>query len=165
MTFDPAGYLLTPADGTPIWFLDTRMTVKAGGDQTGGAYTLIEWSAPEGFGPPLHVHNKEDEAFYLLDGQIAINCGDRRWTAGPGDFVFLPHGIPHSFLVTEGVVRGLQLTTPSGFEHFAAELGRPAEHSGLPTPSEPDVPHLIDVSRRYDYQIVGPPPGTDQPTA
>lgn len=157
MTFDPSGYVLEPADGPHTWFLDTRMTVKAGGDQTGGAFTLIEWSAPAGFGPPMHVHDREDEAFYILDGQLVVDCGDRRWTVGTGDFTFLPRGIPHSFLVVEGVVRGLQLTTPSGFESFLAELGRPADGTDLPTPSAPDIPHLIEVARRYDCRIVGPP--------
>lgn len=157
MTFDPNGYTLGATDGPHTWFLDTRMTVKAGGEQTGGAFTLIEWSAPTGFGPPLHVHDREDEAFYLLEGQLVVDCGDRRWTVGEGDFTFLPRGIPHSFLVTKGVVRGLQLTTPSGFESFLADLGRPADSTELPTPSEPDIPRLIEVAQRYGCRVVGPP--------
>jgi quercetin dioxygenase-like cupin family protein len=158
MSFDPTGYLLTPSDGEHLWFLDTRMTVKAGADQTRGAFTLIEWAAPAGFGPPLHVHEQEDEAFYLLEGQITVDCGDQRWRAGPGDFAFLPRGIPHSFVVSDGPVRGLQITTPAGFERFIAELGRPADHPGLPTPSAPDLPRLIEASRRHGHQILGPPP-------
>lgn len=157
MTFDPTGYLLTPDDGPHTWFLDTRMTVKAAAEQTGGAYTLIEWSAPTGFGPPLHVHDREDEAFYLLDGELVIDCGDQRWTARAGDFAFLPRGIQHTFAVTEGVARGLQLTTPSGFEQFVAEFGRPAEGPGLPVPSAPDVPRLIEVGERYGCRTLGPP--------
>jgi quercetin dioxygenase-like cupin family protein len=98
MSFDPLGYVLTPNDGHHVWFLDTRMSVKAGGEQTDGAFTFLEWAAPAGFAPPRHVHDREHEAFYLLDGEIAVDCGDRRWTAGPGDFVFLPRGIAHSLL-------------------------------------------------------------------
>ncbi|MFI7705537.1 quercetin 2,3-dioxygenase [Nonomuraea sp. NPDC049480] len=158
MSFDPTGYLLTPADGPHLWFLDTRMTVKAGAEQTGGSFTLIEWSAPAGFGPPQHIHDREDEAFYILEGKITIDCGDHHWTAGTGDFAFLPRRIPHSFTVTDGPVRGLQITTPSGFEQFIAELGRPAEHPGLPAPAPPDIPRLIEASRRYGHQILGPPP-------
>jgi mannose-6-phosphate isomerase-like protein (cupin superfamily) len=158
MSFDPSGYLLGPDDGPHLWFLDTRMSVKAGADQTGGAFTLIEWSAPAGFGPPLHIHDREDEAFYILDGEITIDCGDHHWTAGPGDFAFLPRSIPHAFVVTGGPVRGLQLTTPSGFEQFIAEIGRPAEQPGLPAPSPPDIPRLIEAGSRYGHQILGPPP-------
>lgn len=157
MTFDPRGYVLTEQDGEHLWFLDTRMTVKAGGAQTGGAFTFLEWTAPEGFGPPRHIHGVEDEAFYILDGELLVECGDRRSTAGPGSFVFLPHGIPHAFVVTAGPVRGLQITSPAGFEKFIGELGRPAEHLGLPEPSQPDIELLVEAGRQYGKEIAGPP--------
>jgi quercetin dioxygenase-like cupin family protein len=161
------GYLLAPGDGTQLWVLDTRMNVKAGAAQTGGAFTVIEWSAPIGFGPPLHQHDGEDEAFYLLAGQLTVNCGDHSWTVGPGDFVFLPRGIPHSFLVSDGPAHGLQITAPAGFEEFAAEVGRAAGRPGLPDPEAPDLPRLITASQRHGHQILGPPPspGHDRETA
>ena len=155
-SFDAGGYLLTPADGPQLWFLDTRMSVKAGAAQTGGGFTLIEWSAPPGFGPPRHQHDREDEAFYLLAGDITVDCGDQCWTAGPGDFVFLPRGIPHSFTVGDGPVHGLLITAPAGFEDFVAELGRPAGPPGLPEPSAPDIPRLVEASGRYGQHILGP---------
>ncbi len=157
MTFDPNGYVLTEQDGEHVWFLDTRMTVKAGGAQTGGRFTFLEWTAPLGFGPPRHVHAVEDEAFYILDGELVVDCGERRTKAGPGAFVFLPHGIAHSFVVSAGPVRGLQITSPSGFEQFITEVGRPAEHLGLPEPSQPDIPLLVEAGRRHGNEIVGPP--------
>jgi quercetin dioxygenase-like cupin family protein len=154
--FEASGYLLTPVDGAHLWFLDTRMSVKAGAAQTGGGFTLIEWSAPAGFGPPRHQHDLEDEAFYLLAGEITVDCGDKHWTVGPGDFVFLPRGIPHSFMVAGDLARGLLITTPAGFERFAADLGRPAEHPGLPEPSAPDIPRLLEAAARYGQHILGP---------
>lgn len=157
MSFDPAGYALTPDTGTHTWFLDTRMSVKAGGDQTDGAFTFIEWSAPLGFGPPRHIHHHEDEAFYLIDGSITVECGDRRWTVDPGGFVFLPHGIAHSFVVSDGPVRALQITSPAGFERYIEELGRPATRAGLPDPTPPDHPRLLEAATRYGHDIVGPP--------
>jgi quercetin dioxygenase-like cupin family protein len=157
MSFDPNGYVLRPSDGAHLWFLDGRMVVKAGGEQTGGALTVIEFTFPEGAGPPRHIHDREDEAYYILDGVIAIDCGDRHWTASIGDFVFLPHGIPHCFTVAEGPVHGVQITNPSGFEHFLAETGRPAEAPGLPAPSEPDVRHLTEAAARNHIRIIGPP--------
>ncbi|MGY1703757.1 cupin domain-containing protein [Geodermatophilus sp. SYSU D00697] len=157
MSFDERGYALGAEEGTGVWFLDTRMTVKAGRAQTGGSFTLIEWSAPVGFGPPRHLHHVEDEGFYVLDGELVVECGDRRWTAGPGTFVFLPHGIPHVFVVTRGPVRGLQITSPAGFEDFIGELGRPPTGPGLPEPSEPDVPRLVEAAARYRGEILGPP--------
>jgi cupin domain len=53
-----------------------------------------------GFGPPLHIHHREDEAFYLLDGAMQVVCGEDRWEAGPGSLVMLPRGVPHAFVVS-----------------------------------------------------------------
>lgn len=144
MSFDEAGYVLPADAGESLWFLDTRMTVKAGGAQTGGSFTFLHWSAPEGFGPPRHVHHREDEAFYVLAGALTVECGDQRWTAASGAFIFLPHGIPHAFLCDEPV-RGLQITSPSGFETYIAEIGHAAEREGLPEPSAPDIRQLLDA--------------------
>jgi len=160
VSFDPNGYVLTPDDGEHLWFLDQRLVVKAGAEQTGGAFTLIEFAAPRGSGPPRHVHDLEDEGFYLLEGRLAIECGEQRWTAGPGDFAFLPHGIPHCFTVVEGPVHGLQFSNPSGFENFVADVGRPAEGPGLPPPEEPDIPRLTEASARNHIRILGPPMGS-----
>jgi quercetin dioxygenase-like cupin family protein len=154
MTFDP--YVLRAEDGPDWWFLDTRMSVKASSEQTDGAFTFIEWSAPAGFGTPRHRHDREEEAFYLLEGVIEVLCGERTWTAGAGDFVFLPRAVPHAFTVSEPV-HGLQITSPAGFEKFVAELGRPAEGPGLPPPTAPDVPALIEASRRHGMETLGPP--------
>ncbi|WP_409331574.1 quercetin 2,3-dioxygenase [Trujillonella humicola] len=162
MSTDPAGYVLRPGAGPTRWFLDTRMTVKTGGAATGGALTVIEWSAPVGFGPPRHVHHAEDEMFYVLDGEMVIECGDQRWTARPGDFAFLPHGVAHVFVVSRGPVRGLQLTTPAGFEAFVEEVGRVPEGPGLPPPSVPDVAELVEAGRRHGNDVVGPPLSLDE---
>ena len=70
----------------------------------------------------------------------------------------LARGIPHTFLVTRGPVRGLQITAPAGFEDFIAEAGRPAQRPGLPEPTEPDIPRLVAAAQRYGSQILGPPP-------
>jgi Mannose-6-phosphate isomerase len=84
---DLRGYHLGSGEGKAWWFLDTLMTVKAGGDDTHDSFTLIEFGAPIGFGPPLHIHHREDEAFYLLDGAMQVVCGEDRWEAGPGSYV------------------------------------------------------------------------------
>ena len=123
-----------------------------------GAFTFLQWSAPARFGPPRHRHDREDEAFYLLEGGIQVDCGDKRWLARPGDFVFVPRGIPHAFVVSDGPVKGLQSTAPAGFERFIEELGRPAARPGLPAPAPPpDVPTLIEASRRFQIETLAPP--------
>jgi len=155
------GYHMPAGEGDAWWFVDTRMTVKADGAATGGALTVIEWSAPVGFAPPLHVHPMEEEMLYLLSGSIRIVCGDREWDAGPGSFVLLPRGVPHGFIVTgDEPVRGLQLTTPAGFERFLADLGRRPAGPGLPPPAPLDIAHIVEVTARHNYLTVGPPVGS-----
>jgi quercetin dioxygenase-like cupin family protein len=162
MKSDGSGYVLGAGAGDTRWFLDTRMTVKAGGAHTGGALTVIEWSAPVGFGPPRHVHNSEDEMFYVLEGELVVECGDQRWTAGPGDFTFLPRGVPHC-------LHGLPRAGARPAAHHARRFrglrggGRPASGGpGLPEPSIPDVPRLVEAGRRHGNDIVGPPLSLDE---
>lgn len=159
MMSERSGYLRATGEGEAIWFLGTLVTVKAGSDETNGAFTLIEQLAPAGFGPPPHIHRDEDEAFYILDGELTITCGDNRWTAPAGAFVFLPRGIPHSFVVSgDGPAKLLQLTAPGKFERFAAEAGEPAQQLTLPPPSAPDVTKMLALMAKYGYDPVGPPP-------
>lgn len=156
-----AGYALPAGEGRAIWFLGTRMTVKAGAAETGGAFTLVEQELPPGFAPPPHIHHQEDEAFYILDGSLTVRCGEETWEAGAGTFVYLPRGVPHGFSVqpSEQPARLLQLTTPAGFELFAADVGRPAEAPGLPPPAAPDVENLLAAFRRYHLELADGPPG------
>jgi mannose-6-phosphate isomerase-like protein (cupin superfamily) len=152
----PDAFFLRSGEGQAIWFLANRMTVKATAESTGGAYGLVESLIAPGFSPPLHVHHREDEAFWVLEGEVTMQCGDRR--AGPGAFVFLPRDVPHSFVVESATpVRMLTLLTPGGGEGVFIDGGRPAEADGLPPPSPIDVPALKRVSEFYGAEIVGPP--------
>jgi quercetin dioxygenase-like cupin family protein len=158
MTFAQDGYHLGAEDGDSWWFLDTRMVVKVGAKQSGGAFTLIEWCAPAGFGPPRHVHQQEDEVFYVMEGEMRVVCGSKTWEASTGSLVFLPRGIEHAFIVLgEAPIRGLQITSPADFEDFVAEVGRRPETPGLPTPQMPDIARLNEVALRRGSPTVGPP--------
>lgn len=151
-------YALDAAEGDAVWFLGTLMTVKAGHEQTGGAFTLIEAEMPAGFGPPPHTHHNEDEAFYILAGELTIFCGDETWKATAGAFVFLPKGVPHRFIVGGSEpAKMLQLTLPAGFERFAAEMGEPARTRTLPPQSVPDVEKLVSLAANYNIDINVPP--------
>jgi len=115
------------------------------------------WVAP-GFSPPLHVHHREDEAFWVLEGEVSLRCGDRTFRARAGSFAFLPRGVPHTFVVEGGApARMLTLLTPGGAERLFVEGGRPAEHDGLPPAAPPDIEALKRVSARYGSDVVGPP--------
>ncbi len=158
MTFPADGYHLGAGEGDSWWFLDVRYDVKIAAGQTGSALTLMEFAAPAGFGPPRHLHEREDEAFYVLEGAMRVVCGSKTFDASAGSFVFLPRGIEHAFVVTgDGPIRGLQITNPSGFEEFVAEIGKRPEGPGLPPPEAPDIPRLEEAGRRGGRIILGPP--------
>jgi len=145
-------------EGRAIWFLSNRMTIKATSASTGGAFGLVESLIAPGFSPPLHVHHREDESFWVLEGELTMRCGDRSFRAGPGSFVFLPRDVPHTFVVEGDVpARMLTLLTPGGGEGVFIEGGRPAEEEGLPPAGPPDIEKLKRVSERFGAEIVGPP--------
>ena len=149
---------LEPGEGQPIWFLSNRMTVKAAAETTGGAFGLLESVIAPGFSPPLHVHHREDESFWVLEGELTMRCGDQTFRAGPGAFVFLPRDVPHTFVVeSDSPARMLTLLTPGGGEGVFIDGGRRPEHDGLPPSAPPDIEALRRVSEYYGAEIVGPP--------
>ncbi|GAA1615346.1 cupin domain-containing protein [Kribbella karoonensis] len=146
-------------EGEALWFLGNLVTLKATGKQTGGKLTVAEFVNPPGFAPPVHRHLEEDECFYVLSGSAEFRCDGEVFTAGAGDFVLLPVGLPHTFLVgADEPLRALQLTTPSGFEDFAAAVGRPAPERRLPDPTPLDPAALGHAATRHAIEILGPPP-------
>jgi mannose-6-phosphate isomerase-like protein (cupin superfamily) len=147
-------HVLERDEGSTVWFLGRPMTVKATGAQTGGAFGLIEQEPPS-FGSPYHVHHREDETFYVLEGDVRFICGPQRWKVGPGAYLFLPRNIPHGYKVEEtGPAKILILVTPAGFEQFVLEMSEPA-----PAPDgRPDMEKLSAVAAKYGIDILGPLP-------
>jgi mannose-6-phosphate isomerase-like protein (cupin superfamily) len=155
-----APYVLTEEQGDAYWFLGNLVTIKAGAAQTRGRLTVAEFVNPPGFAPPLHRHLEEDEAFYILGGSAEFRCGEHALPAGPGDFVLLPVGLAHTFIVgPDEPLRCLQITTPGGFESFAAAAGQVAGERRLPDPSPIDPAVLGHAAAANGLEILGPPPG------
>jgi mannose-6-phosphate isomerase-like protein (cupin superfamily) len=158
--------VLRPEDGEALWFLGNLVTVKATGKDTAGKVTVVEFLNPPGFAPPLHRHQQEDEMFLILDGSVTFYCDDQELPASPGDFVLLPAGLAHTFVVgLESPLRSLQITTPSGFEEFAAAVGAPATERRLPDPGPVDPAALAHAGRLHGVEILGPPPNASPPNA
>ena len=152
-------YLLRDGEGEALWFLGNLVRVKAGGTATLDRLTVVEFVNPARFAPPLHRHRDEDELFYVLSGSACFRCDGEELPAGPGDFVLLPAGLPHTFIVgPDEPLHVLQITTPAGFESFAAEAGEPARDQRLPDPGPVDAGALATIGARYGIEILGPPP-------
>ena len=117
-------------------FGDVEIVVKASGEETGGALAVFEENEPVDTG--LHVHEREDELFYVLDGEHVFTVGDTEHHAGPGDLVFAPRGVPHAQRrVVPRTGRTLVLTAPAGLEGFFRELAD-AERAGVLGPEAYD---------------------------
>jgi mannose-6-phosphate isomerase-like protein (cupin superfamily) len=153
-----APFFTPPGEGQATWFINSRMVVRASGAATGGAYGLVESWIPAGFSPPLHVHHREEEAFFVLEGRVRFRCGDEEIEGGPGTHVFLPRDVPHTFVVEgDEPAHMLTLLTPGGGEGFFVDAGRAPEGPGLPPPAPPDIEQLKRVSERYGAEVIGPP--------
>jgi len=139
------------------WFAGTLMRVIAGGDDTGGALTVLEQRARRGFSPPLHVHHGEDTALLVLDGQLIVRIDGQDRQVAAGGFAWLPRDVPHTFVVDSDEVHLLEFATPGGIEGFHIDASDPAAEPALPPDTEPDVPRLLAAVGAYDVEIIGPP--------
>jgi quercetin dioxygenase-like cupin family protein len=151
--------LVGPGEGDAYWFLGALATIKASTESTGGRVAVIEHLAPQGHGSPLHLHTREDEWFYVLDGELTFWVDGQVSVAPAGSFVYGPKGLPHTFIVSSEMARFLLVTEPAGFEGFTRALGQPAPRLETPPPATapPDVEGLTKLAATFGLQIIGPP--------
>jgi quercetin dioxygenase-like cupin family protein len=153
--------LLQPGEGNAVWVVGDRYTTLASGAETGGAYAMIAALVPPGGGPPLHLHRREDEAFYVLEGEVAFEADGKHFTAGSGSWIALPRGSRHRFQnVGRTPARLLILVNPAGLEKMFAEAGRAAVPGDEATPhpvTPEDIQRLLAIAPRYGVEIL--PPG------
>src|SRR4028119_2277199 len=159
-----------PGEGEAWWWIGMLATIKATAEQTGGQYTLVEILAPDGFASPLHVHHGEDEAFWILEGEMTFYVGDQTIKALPGSFLFGPKEVPHAFTVDSGPARLLFVLSPAGFEDLVREMGEPARERGIPPqpeapPDEAEMQRIAAIAARHGNEILGPPPGRQERSA
>ena len=158
MGSESRAYVLGPDQGRAFWFAGALMVTKASGEDSEGAFALLDQTVPGGYAAPRHVHKDEDEAWYLLDGEATFYCGDRSFSASRHSFVFLPKGVEHTFKVGPQRARMLTLSAPASFADFVEAAGEPAPELTLPPPSPPDPAALAEVAGRFGIEITGPPP-------
>jgi mannose-6-phosphate isomerase-like protein (cupin superfamily) len=131
------------------------VTLLAGAEQTGGAFGLMEGLLTRGADPPPHVHHREDESFFVLEGALSVRVGDDSFSATSGSFVFCPRDVPHVLTVETEQVRLLTFITPGGLEPFFVELGEPAPERTLPArPPEPDVERIVTLAGHYGVEVL-----------
>jgi mannose-6-phosphate isomerase-like protein (cupin superfamily) len=151
-------YGFEQGEGEARWWLGGLATIKATGKETGGLYTLVEVLEPEGEAP-LHVHHREDEGFWVLEGEVTFEVGEEKIKASAGSFVFGPKGVPHRYTIESGPARMLFVLSPAGFEEFIYASSEPAKERTLPPqpegpPSEAEIEQLAELARQYGGELL-----------
>jgi quercetin dioxygenase-like cupin family protein len=130
---------LTADEGEALWFIGSLTTIKASSQSTAGRVAVIEHLSPRGSGSPLHVHHREDEWFYVMQGELTLWVGGRLMNAPAGSFVYGPRDTPHTYTVNSDTARFLVVTEPAGFDNFVRALAQPAAKRVIP-PRKPSQP-------------------------
>ena len=155
---------LPPGEGRALWFFTDLYVAKRVSEDTGGACTLFEVTSPSQSPPAPHIHHREDETYYILEGEFEFLDEDRTFTAGAGSVVYLPKDRLHSHRNPGDVpAKAVVLYTPAGnIEKFVEEVGKPATDpsSVPPPPEEADIERLVTIAvEKYGFEVPPPPPG------
>ena len=138
-----------------LWVLGSLYTFKARGQQTGGAYAIVEATVLPGSGPPPHVHHAEDECFYVLDGEFSFLYEDRTIRGGQGTFLRVPKGVLHTFRnAGNEPARVLLVVSPAGLDEFWERVGLPAGDRLTPPKPEPGMmERVLALAPQYHLEL------------
>lgn len=154
--------VLADGEGQHYDFLNNLATVKVAAG-TDGSMSVVEFLGPQGFGPPEHRHNDEDELFVVMEGELRFFTGGKVLSGGPGTIAFLPRAVPHTFQVVSASARFLNVTSsPSSvprFDAMVAALGTATNSRSIPEEGYIDPGQVAEVCAAHNIDIVGPPPG------
>jgi len=144
-----------------VWYTGWLLTFLATGEETRGQFALMEQVARKGNVPPRHIHHREDETFYVVEGEMTFSVGDQTIKATPGTMVFAPRDIPHSFTIDSEQVRILVMVSPAGAEGFFKECSVPAPSMTLPPQAETpysEIQKMMALAPEYGFEFVRPNP-------
>lgn len=150
---------IAPGGGTSYWLTTDRLTFKLTGAETNGQFTLVESVAVPEFGPPPHIHTRQHECFYVLEGEWEFNDNGRTFTAGPGAVVHLPKGQLHTHRAVGATpARALIVYTPAGLERFVEEAGTPVTNPAVrpAPPPMPELERIVTIAMKHGIEV--PPP-------
>jgi len=151
--------LTRPTEGCTVAAVGDVYRFLAVGEDTNGKYALWESVVPPGGGPPLHVHSREEEGFYVLEGEITFQIGGERLVAGAGTFANMPVGTPHSFKNESNQPAMMLISVaPAGLERMFFEVGqRVAEGASTAAPpTKQEIEKLLAVAPYYGIEILLP---------
>jgi quercetin dioxygenase-like cupin family protein len=143
-------------EGEARWWLGMLAEIKATAADTGGQMSIVEITCSPGAEAPLHVHHREDEGFWILDGDVTFEVGDATIEAHAGDYLFGPRAIPHRYSVGDSGCRMLFIVTPGGFEEMVREMSEPAAERTLPPPPDeaPDWGRIAAIAAAHGNELL-----------
>nr|ADN16886.1 Cupin 2 conserved barrel domain protein [Gloeothece verrucosa PCC 7822] len=144
-------------EGPAVWAMGVLVTLKLQGKDSGGAYSIFEDFIPPGVGTPLHIHTREEEFWYVLEGQLTWNVGDKLFQATQGDFINTPRGVPHRFQNSGNKpARMLLGYSPAGFEQWFLDVGKPvSDRKAQPPKITPqDIEKAVAAAKEYGVNFV-----------
>jgi quercetin dioxygenase-like cupin family protein len=144
-------------EGEARWWFAALAEIKATAADTDGQMTIVEVTEPPGAEAPLHVHHREDEAFWILEGSVTLYVGDATIEASAGDYAWGPRDVPHRYTVGDAGCRMLFICVPGGFEDLVRDMSVPAETRTLPPPSDepPDMERVAAIAKAHDCELLG----------
>jgi mannose-6-phosphate isomerase-like protein (cupin superfamily) len=155
-----------PSVDISTWYKGILSTQLATDDNTGGAFDLVLANMKSGTEPPPHVHTREHELFYVLEGTLDAYVDSEVFQVGPGECVFLPLGRPHAFIIRSPEIRMLTLITPGGFMKVVAPMAAPAEHLEIPSDSvtyaTADLAETMKIFKKHGLRFLSPEEITHQ---
>lgn len=152
-------FALPPDGGPAVWFLGNLAQIKVTIEESGGHWGAIVVTGQPGYAPSPHIHHREDESFYILEGALQFRAGEQNFEAVPGTFIFAPMGIAHSFVViSDEPARWMLIHGPTGdFHRFIREVGEMAADPNLPSQlSPPDPATVRDIALKHYIEPLAP---------
>ena len=146
-------------EGEARWWFGALAEIKATAADTGGQMTIVEVTEHPGAEAPLHVHHRDDEGFWVLEGDVTFEVGDTSIEASAGDYVFGPRDIPHRFTVGDRGCRMLFILVPGGIEDVIRATSELAASRTLPPPTDEEpTPEEIEgmkaVVKAHGYELL-----------
>jgi quercetin dioxygenase-like cupin family protein len=153
-------YKRSPALDNSTWYKGILMSQLAGGSDTDGAFEFVESKMKKGTEPPPHIHDREDELFYVLAGELKIFADGKTFNVAAGESAFLPRKMPHAYLIESDDCHLLALITPGGFLNAVSKMNRPARAMEIPSDMETyataDLTATMEIFMKYGVRMLSP---------
>ena len=146
-------------EGEARWWFGSLAVIKTTAAETGGQLTIIDVTNPPGWEAPLHVHHRDDEGFWILEGSATLEVGDTTIEVGAGDYAFGPRNVPHRYTVGDSGCRMLFIMVPGGMEEVIRATSEPALSRTLPPPPEAEptpeeAERLKAIVKEHGYELL-----------